>query len=72
MEEFLEFVAAVFECDASELSGDTAYGEYPKWDSLMMLRLLMEVEDEYNVVIPIEETGLIKTLSDIYTRYIED
>ena len=71
MEEFLEFAAAVFECDPSDISGDTAYGEFEKWDSLTMLRLVMEVEDEYNVVIPMEETYSIKTLSDIYSRYIE-
>lgn len=72
MEDFLEFAAAVFECDPSELSGDTAYGAFDKWDSLTMLRLIMEVEEQYNVVIPIENTGKIRTLSDIYTEYIEN
>lgn len=71
MDEFLEFTAGVFGCDVSELSGDTTYKEFELWDSLMMLRLLSEIEEKYKVVIPYFETDGIETLSDIYTEYIE-
>lgn len=70
MEKFFEFVADVFECDPSELTFDTAYGEYEKWDSMMMLRLTMELEEEYEVSIPIEAIGNIKFLKDLY-RYVK-
>lgn len=66
MEKFINFVAERFECDPSELTLDTSYGVYEKWDSIMMLRLTMEIEDAYNVSIPIEAVGKIKTLSDLY------
>lgn len=66
METFIDFVAELFECDPSELSLNTAYGEYEKWDSMMMLRLTMEIEEAYDVSIPVEAVGKIKTLSDLY------
>lgn len=71
MNDFLEFIAEIFEVDASELSPETAHGEIAKWDSLMHIRLVAEIEDKYGVEIPIDEIPEIKTLADFY-RYIEN
>lgn len=69
-EKFLEFVAEVMDVEVSELTMETAYGDYDPWDSMMMLTLIMEMEDEYDVTIPMEEVGKIKTLKDLYA-YVE-
>ena len=45
---------------------ETEYKVFEKWDSLMMMNLLMEVEDEYEVSIPLESAGKIKTLKDLF------
>ena len=66
MEKFLAFVAGVMQVDPSELSGETRFKEFKKWDSLMHMRLVMEIEEEYDVEIPIEEVPTIKTLNDFY------
>lgn len=66
MQEFLNFVAEVFKIDPSEISMDTTYIEYEKWDSLMMLRLVMELEEEYDTEVPIDEVPNIKTINDLY------
>lgn len=66
MNDFLAFVAGVFGVDAGELSADTAYGSIPQWDSLMQLRLIGEIEDEYDVEIPLDEVPDINTLGDLY------
>ncbi len=66
MEKFLEFAAELFECDPSQLSLETSYGEHEKWDSMMMLRLIMETEEAYGVSIPIEEAGKIRSLGELY------
>lgn len=66
MQEFLNFIAEIFETEPNELSMDTAYGVYEKWDSLMHLRLVMEVEDRYDTEIPIDQVPDIKTLQDLY------
>ena len=68
MQQFIAFIADVMGVDPSELSAETAYGQFEKWDSLMHMRLVMEVEDEYDVEIPIDEVPQIKTLADLY-RY---
>lgn len=70
MDKFIEFIAGVLGVDSSTLDGDTAYGSIPKWDSLMHMRMVMEVEEEYGVEIPIDEVPEIKTLKDFY-KYIE-
>lgn len=66
MDQFLEFVADILEVDVKDISLETTYNEFPTWDSLMMIRLIMGVEEEYNVVIPIENAQRIKTLNDLY------
>ena len=66
MEEFLNYIAEVMEVDPSELSEDTAYGQFVKWDSLMHMRMVMEVEDKYDIEIPIDKVPEIETLKDLY------
>jgi len=63
MEKFLEFVAEIMEEDS--VSMDMPYKK-DKWDSLMMLTLVMELEAEYGVSIPMESLGNVKTLADMY------
>ena len=62
-QKFLDFVADVMEED--KVSMDMPYKE-GKWDSLMMLTLVMELEAEYGVSIPMESLGNVKTLADMY------
>ena len=63
MEEFLGFVAEIM--GEKSVTIDMPYKE-GKWDSLMMLTLVMELEAEYDVSIPIESLGNVKTLADLY------
>lgn len=66
MEAFLDFVAEIMDVDVNEISLETEYKTYEKWDSLMMLTLVMEIEAEYGVSIPMEKLGSVKTLADLY------
>lgn len=66
MQEFLKFIAGVMEVDPSDINEDTTFGVYEKWDSLMHMKLIMEVEEEYDTEIPIDEAPSIKTLKDLY------
>ena len=63
MNEFLSFVAEIMEEDA--VSMDMPYKE-GKWDSLMMLTLVMELEAKYGKTIPMESLENVKTLADMY------
>ncbi len=66
MDEFLRFVADILECDRDEISMQTRYQDYVKWDSIRMICLIMETEERYGVNIPIERIENIKTLADLY------
>lgn len=62
-QKFLDFVAEIMEEDSVTM--DMPYKE-GKWGSLMMLTLVMELEAEYGVSIPMENLGNVKTLADMY------
>lgn len=69
--DFLNFVAGIFEVAPESISLETAYESIPEWDSVMQLRLTLELSGEYNVEIPVDEIADIKTLAGFY-RYIND
>lgn len=64
--EFLKFVAEIMGVDESELSMETKYREFEAWDSMMMMTLIMEMEAEYDIDIPIERIGDYQTLQDLF------
>lgn len=66
MEEFLKFVAEIMEVNVKELSAETEYQSISQWDSLMHLRLVAEIEEKYEIEIPIEQVPDIKTLYNFY------
>lgn len=66
MDQFLSFVAGVMEVNASDISMETEYKRFEKWDSLMMLTLVLELEAEYGASISMESLGKVKTLADLY------
>ena len=68
--EFLGFVAGILDVSAESISLDTAYESIPEWDSVMQLRLTLEIGSEYNVEIPVDEIADIKTLGGFY-RFLD-
>ena len=67
--DFLSFVAGVLDVPAENLALDMEYGSIPEWDSVMHLRLTLEIESRYNVEIPVDEIADVKTLDGFY-RYV--
>ena len=67
--DFLSFVAGVLDVPAENLALDTEYGSIPEWDSVMHIRLTLEIESRYNVEIPVDEIADVKTLDGFY-RYV--
>lgn len=65
-QKFLEFVADIMGVNAADLSLDIKYKEFEKWDSLMMLNLIMELEEEYDISISLDTVGNINTLNDLF------
>lgn len=68
MKNFFEFVAGIFGVSAECLSAETAYGQLPQWDSVMHLRLMMEIEAHYGVDIPLDEIPRMTTLGIVWRK----
>ncbi len=65
-ERFLNTIANVLGSNPGDISMETEYKKYEKWDSLGMMNILMELEEEFEVSIPIEKLAKVKTLKDLY------
>ena len=48
------------------LSVNKSINNYPEWDSLANLRLMLKIEDHFKIKIPFEETLSIEKIDDIY------
>ena len=66
-EEFFDFAAQILGVPRESVSTDTAYESIPEWDSVMHLRLVMEIQDRFGVDIPIERVPDLKTLGDFFS-----
>lgn len=69
--DFLRFVAQVLDVAPESISLDTAYESIPEWDSVMQLRLTLEISSEFDVEIPVDEIADIKTLAGFY-KYVKE
>jgi len=65
-DEFLEFIAGLMRVSPSQLSLETKYQSIPEWDSVMQLRLVMELEGRYGVEFPFEKVPELKRLGDFW------
>ncbi len=54
------------EVDPSSINAETAYESIPQWDSLMHMRLVMEIEEEYDVEIPIDKMPELRSIAALY------
>ncbi len=68
--EFLRFVAGILDVPSESITLETAYESIPEWDSVMHLRLTLEISSEYEVEIPVDEIADIKTLGGFY-KYVQ-
>lgn len=66
MEEFIKFLSEILNVDASVLTKNTKYQGIPEWDSLMQIRIVAEIEEKYNVDIPIDSIDSLLSINDFY------
>lgn len=65
-QKFLAFVANILDVPVERISLTTAYESIPEWDSVMQLRLTLEIGSEYGAEIPVDEIANIKTLGQFF------
>ncbi len=73
MEQFLELAAEVFEVEPEDITMDTVFrDEIEGFSSLMGFSLIVMMEDEYGVRVPVEEFLECKTVGDLYRKCVKD
>ena len=60
----------IFDDDSILLFDEMTADDIEDWDSLMHMRLVLEIESEYQIEIPINEIPKINSLRDFY-KYIQ-
>ncbi len=66
-----DIVATALECDRAMLGADSSLGQHPKWDSLAHLRLMLLLEQHYDVEITDETIRHYDNLTAIIRRHDE-
>ena len=69
-EAFIAFAAGVLKVSRDKLSGSTAMGSLPEWDSVNHLRLVMEAEPRFGVAYPLERVPELKTIDDFVGGFV--
>ncbi len=73
MEKFLELAAEVFEVEPDEITMDTIFREeIDGFSSLVGFSLIVMMEDEYGVRVPVEEFLQCKTVGDLYRKCVKE
>jgi len=70
-EKIVEILAKQLQIDKSKITEDTEIMEELGADSLDIVEILMEIEQEFGVTVPDEEIVNLKTPADI-SKYVED
>ena len=69
MDNFIELVAEVFEVEPEEVTMETDFREeLPDFSSLVGFSLIVMMEDEYGVRVPVDEFLECKTVGDLYKK----
>jgi len=66
MDRLTKLLADVFELSPSEISLDYTPDDIEIWDSLLQLTLISNIEEEFDIVLEIEEIFTIFKIGDIY------
>lgn len=73
MDKFLELAAEVFEVEPEEITMDTVFREdIEDFSSLVGFSLIVMMEDEYGVRIPVDEFLECKTIGDLYRKCVKE
>ena len=60
--EFFDFAADVLGVPRGSAGPETAMGSIPQWDSIMHIRLTLELEERFGFQVPLEKIAETRTL----------
>lgn len=71
LEKMRKYISEQLNVDESEIQMDTSFQDDLGADSLDLYELVMNLEDEYSIEIPVEELQKMSTVGDVI-RYLKD
>ncbi len=71
MDNFIELVAEVFEIEPEDVSMESEFRELEGFSSLVGFSLIVMMEDEYGVRVPVEEFLECVTVEDLYKKCVK-
>lgn len=73
MDKFIELAAEVFEVEPNEITMGTVFREEIEgFSSMVGFALIIMMEDEYGVRIPVDEFLACKTIGDLYKKCVKE
>jgi acyl carrier protein len=64
-DKIFDIAAKTLECSKKKLNGDSNRETVPSWDSLQHMKLLLSVENAFNIRFSPEEISKIENLADL-------
>ena len=67
LNDFVTKFANLFEeTDSASITPATVYSQLEEWDSVMVLLLVSMVDEEYGVIVDVEEMSKTETVKDLF------
>ena len=70
LEKMSEMIAEQLNCDAETITADTSFKDDLGADSLDLFELVMALEEEYSIEIPMEDYENLETVGDV-VKYLK-
>jgi len=67
LNDFIKNFSNIFvETEPSSINAETVYNELEEWDSVMVLSLVSMIDEEYGVVVDVDEMSEARTVEDLF------
>jgi len=70
LNQIITLIAECLERNASQISGTDQFREYEEWDSLAYLSVIAQIDDDFGIVVPVEDFRTCRTVQDL-AAYVE-
>ena len=66
LKDFIKKLAGLFVETNPEIKAETVYSELEEWDSVMVLSLITMIDEEYGVLVDVDEMSETRTVEDLF------
>jgi len=70
LEKIIKLMSECLEKEESQIKCDDQFREYEEWDSLAYLSVIAQIDDDFGLVVPIEDFRSCRTIQDL-AAYVE-